>query len=145
LALRARLWATWQDSCSKSLEAPQTADHLQKALITIVYAIANSCELSALFPGFPTNTILDEIDWDVTRFADRVKNTRPRDDGQPAAEDLNLEKYCGNPELGDLDELATLIDKFGRIVVWYLPGIFYYSLIVSPADLYVVLKLILSS
>lgn len=137
---RTRLRSTWEDASSKSLEAPQTVDHLQKALITIAYAIGNSCEPSALLPVFSANTIVDEADWDVTRLADRVKNTRPRGNGEPAVEDLQLERYFSNPELGDLDEPATIVDQFGRIMVWYLPGIFYASLIVSLAVFHIVSK-----
>lgn len=81
--------------------------------------------------GFSANGILDQVDWDVTRFADRVKNTHPRDNGEPALDDLNLTKYFKNPELGDVNEPATLVDRYDRIMVWYLPDIFYPSLIVS--------------
>jgi hypothetical protein len=113
------------------LEAPQTTDYLQMALITIAYAIANPCKPSGLLYDFSANMLLDKVDWDVMRFADRVKNTRPRPDGKPAVEDLKLDKFFRNPELGDLDEPTTIIDKFGRIIVWYLPGILHPSLIVS--------------
>ena len=83
---------------------------------------------------------LDKVDWDIARFSDRVKNTRPRPDGEPALEDLNLAKYFTNPELGDLDEPSTIVDKFGRIIVWYLLGIFFACLIVSPSCLMFVAK-----
>jgi hypothetical protein len=66
------------------------------------------------------------------RFADRVKNTRPRPNGEPAIDDLNLEKFFTNPELGDLNEPATIVDIFGRIMVWYLPDILHPSLLVGP-------------
>ena len=81
------------------------------------------------------NILLDEVDWDATRFADQVKNTRPHPNGEQAVEDLNLEKYFKNPVLGDLDEPATIVDRFARIMVWYLPDVLYPSLIVSPACL----------
>lgn len=126
----------WVDTSSSSLEATHAADHLQKALITIAYAIANSRKSSRLFSGsLLTQFYSDKVDWDVTRFADQVKNTHPRSDGKPALEDLNLAKYFRNPKLGDLDEPGTIVDKFGRIMVWYLPGIFFPSLMVSPARL----------
>jgi hypothetical protein len=97
----------------------------------------------SLFSYLPVSLLthyLDKVDWDIVRFADRVKNTRPRPDGEPALEDLNLAKYFTNPELGDLDEPSTIVDKFGRIIVWYLPGIFFASLIVSSSCPVVVAK-----
>lgn len=129
---RACLRSKWVDASAESLEAPQTTDYLQKALITIAYAIANPCKLSGLSYNFSANILLDEVGWDVVRFADRVKNTRPHPNGEPAIDDLNLQKFFVNPELGDLDEPSTVVDKFGRIMVWYLPGILHRSLIVSP-------------
>jgi hypothetical protein len=127
--------AKWVDVSCKSLQASQTADHLQKALVTIAYAIANPRKPSKLFAGFSANYNLDKVDWDITRYADRVKNTHPRPDGEPAPDDVNLEKYFRNPELGDLDEPATIVDRFDRIMVWYLPGIFFACLMVSPTQL----------
>lgn len=132
---RACLRSTWVDASTKSLEAPQTTDYLQRALITIAYAIANPCKLSGLSYDFSANISLDKVDWDVMRFADRVKNTRPRPNGEPAIDDLNLEKFFTNPELGDLHEPATIVDIFGRIMVWYLPDILHPSLIVGPVHL----------
>lgn len=65
----------------------------------------------------------DQTDWDVTRLADRVKNSR-KFDGDVSIEDASLAKYFNNPELGDLELPATILDRFGRIIVWYLPSIF---------------------
>ena len=133
---RARLRSTWIHASSKSLEAPQTTDYLQHALITIAYAISNSCKhFWVILFTFSANTLSVEVDWDVTRFADRVKNSRPRQDGQPSVEDTNLLKYFRNPELGDLDDPATIVDRFGRIMVWHLPDIFLHPLIVSSTHL----------
>ena len=85
---------------------------------------------------FSANPISDQVDWDVTQFADRVKNTHPQENGKPAVEDLNLDKFFRNSELGDLKEPATIVDRFGHIMVWYLPEIFYPFLIVSPIIFY---------
>src|SRR5260370_4000182 len=74
---------------------------------------------------------LDEVEWDVTRLADRVKNTQPQTNAEVAAEDIKLARFFNNPEFGDLDEPATIVDKFGRIIVWYLSGIFHPSVLVS--------------
>jgi hypothetical protein len=68
--------------------------------------------------------IADQTEWDVTRFADRVKNTRPRTDWDHSAEDERLAKFFVNPNFGDMDEPATILDRHGHIMVWYLPHIF---------------------
>jgi hypothetical protein len=49
---------------------------------------------------------------------------QPRADGDTSTEDANLAKYFKNPQLGDLDEPATILDRHGHIMVWYLPQIF---------------------
>jgi hypothetical protein len=63
-------------------------------------------------------------EWDVTRFADRVKNTRPHADGDGSGEDKRLAKFFTCPEFGDMYEPSTILDRHGRIMVWYLPDIF---------------------
>jgi hypothetical protein len=65
----------------------------------------------------------DQTNWDVTRLADRVKNSR-RVDEDVSAEDMSLAKYFENPELGEFTLPATVLDRHGRIMVWYLPYIF---------------------
>ena len=68
--------------------------------------------------------LTEKTEWDVTRFADRVKNVRPRADGDNSTEDTRLAKFFTNPHFGDVDEPSTILDWHGRIMVWYLPGIF---------------------
>ena len=70
-----------------------------------------------------------QIDLDVTRLADRIKNTRAQE--TDSLEDLNLLKYFQMPELGLLTEPVVIVDKFGKIVVWYLPDILYSQMTVS--------------
>ena len=53
-----------------------------------------------------------------------MKNAYPSPDGDTATEDARLAKYFENPQLGDFDEPATILDRHGRIMVWYLPFIF---------------------
>jgi hypothetical protein len=58
----------------------------------------------------------------VERLADRVKNTRPQEnDANASVEDKRLAKYFKNPQFGEFDEPATVIDRHGRIILWYLP------------------------
>ena len=66
----------------------------------------------------------DKTDWDVARLADRVKNKCPSADGDTSVEDAILAKYFKNPQIGDIDMPATILDRHGRIMVWYLPHLF---------------------
>ena len=52
-----------------------------------------------------------------------MKNSR-KVDGDVSIEDASLAKYFNNPELGDLELPAVILDRFGCIMVWYLPSIF---------------------
>jgi hypothetical protein len=63
------------------------------------------------------------MEWDVMRLADRVKNTRPREDGEPAQDDINITKHFKKSDLGHLHEPTTIIDRHGRIICWHLPDI----------------------
>ncbi len=65
----------------------------------------------------------DQTEWDVTRLADRVKNTRPQDDGEPAQDNINIAKHFKKSHFGDLDEPATIVDREGRIFCWHLPDV----------------------
>ena len=56
-------------------------------------------------------------------MADCVKNTRPRADGDNSAEDVRLAKYFNNPEIGELNEPATVLDRHGHIMLWHLPHV----------------------
>ena len=62
-----------------------------------------------------------QTDWDVERLADRVKNTRPQSGNGPSIEDDRLAKYFENPQFGEFNEPATVLDRHGRIILWYLP------------------------
>jgi hypothetical protein len=68
--------------------------------------------------------VVDKTEWDVARFAERVKNSRARFDGDNSTEDARLAKFFVNPNFGDMDEPCTILDRYGRIITWYLPHIF---------------------
>jgi hypothetical protein len=60
--------------------------------------------------------------WDVTRFADKVKNTKV-DPVKEALEDLALPMYFPQAEFGKLTNPATILDLHGKVMVWALPGV----------------------
>ena len=58
------------------------------------------------------------VNWDSDRYAQAVKNgasksTRP----------CQLEKFYEKARLGVIDKPATIVDKHGKILQWYLPHI----------------------
>jgi hypothetical protein len=63
-----------------------------------------------------------QTEWDVTRFADSVKNTKVDGDKEAKA-DLRLPLYFRQAEFGKLTTPATILDMHGRVMVWALPGV----------------------
>ena len=60
--------------------------------------------------------------WDVTRFADSVKNTKVHED-QQSLQDLRLPLYFEQAVFGKLADPATILDVHGKVMVWALPGV----------------------
>jgi len=80
---------------------PVTSAEFSRVALTVAYALVNPCELicsSCL--NISDQYQPDQTEWDVTRLADRVKNTRPRGDGEPAQDDINITKHFKNHTLG---------------------------------------------
>jgi hypothetical protein len=69
------------------------------------------------------------VDWDVDRYADRVKLSPPNRDGSATSEPERLKKYFSEAVLGKISTPATIVDRHGRILMVYLPNI------LSPARL----------
>jgi hypothetical protein len=59
----------------------------------------------------------------VSRFADRAKITQVKDSEENLDPEEGLSKYFKQAELGDLWEPATILDQYGRVMVWALPGV----------------------
>jgi hypothetical protein len=55
---------------------------------------------------------------------DRVKNTRPGTENGASVEDDRLAKYFENPQFGEFDKPATVLDQHGHVILWHLPLIF---------------------
>jgi hypothetical protein len=64
------------------------------------------------------------VEWDVTRLAERVKNSRVKKDGSESVVDQNLEKHFQQSNFGHLHHPATILDCHGHIMLWHLPGVF---------------------
>jgi hypothetical protein len=63
-----------------------------------------------------------QTEWDVTRFADKVKNTQVHED-QEAEADLRLPIYFRQANFGKLTTPTTILDIHGKVMVWALPGV----------------------
>lgn len=130
--LRARIRADWQQfvNSTNSSDIPVgesvTGSEFHRIALVVALAISNPRQLQhKYFVGCLLITcIADKTEWDITRFADRVKNTRPCTDADNSAEDARLAKFFENPNFGDMDEPCTILDRCGRIMLWYLPHIF---------------------
>ncbi|KAG1747785.1 uncharacterized protein EDB91DRAFT_1245272 [Suillus paluster] len=86
---------------------------IDQATLTIAHAMVN-----------PIN-----VDWDVDRYADRVKLSPPNRDGSATSELERLKKYFSEAVLSKISTPATIVDRHGRILMVYLPNI------LSPARL----------
>ncbi|KAG1893225.1 uncharacterized protein F5891DRAFT_1196677 [Suillus fuscotomentosus] len=80
---------------------------ITRAALTIAHAMVN-----------PIN-----IDWDVDRYADKVKLSPPNLDGLPSAETDRLKKFFPEVVLGKISVPTTVIDRHGKFLVVYLPNI----------------------
>ena len=82
-------------------------------------------------------TYLHEVstDWNVERFAEKVRNSRVNNDGSLSEADMNLHKYFPQAQFGDLSTPTTILDCHGNIQVWYLPGILHPMRLVSDEGL----------
>ena len=47
--------------------------------------------------------------------------------------DANLKKYFGETNFGDLNLLTTILDCFGRVMTWALPGVLHPNRVVSQS------------
>lgn len=61
------------------------------------------------------------MDWDVDRFADTVPSGKFQSDKDIQKYICQLQQRFGIGDLGSFDEPLTVVDKHGRIFVWYLP------------------------
>ncbi|KAI6006655.1 hypothetical protein F5J12DRAFT_782901 [Pisolithus orientalis] len=93
-----------------------TRDHLTKPRVTLP---SKTIHLSLL---------AGVVDWDVDQFVDPL----------PTAKDKFI--YFEHPNIGSLDAPATVLDRHGRLLVWYLPGIIHGARIQLLNELHLSIK-----
>ncbi|KAG1807566.1 hypothetical protein EV424DRAFT_1543856 [Suillus variegatus] len=107
---RLRLWADWQAiivvPTGSTVLANKIAEiELSRVAVTIALAIVSPFQ----------------VDWDVERFADRVKVSHPFRANPEHRK--KLAKYVAISSFGCISEPATFVDQYGKILAWYLPQI----------------------
>jgi hypothetical protein len=65
---------------------------------------------------------IESVPWDVERFAEYIPVTVERH-GKSSASKTRLKKFFHMPKIGDINTPAVIVDKHGRILIWYLPDI----------------------
>ena len=79
------------------------------------------------------------MDWDIERFADKIKSVKMTADyrSKIREEVIRMQNLFQplQPSKHN-DELAIVTDRFGRIIVWHLPGILSDSRVVSQPILF---------
>jgi hypothetical protein len=62
------------------------------------------------------------LPWDCDRFAAKAKDTIENEE-QTSASNISLFQHEEKVDLGLVENPCILIDKHGRILLWYLPGV----------------------
>jgi hypothetical protein len=109
-----------------------TEDEFHHVVMVVIAAILNPCKhIPCSINRFSDSySFAVETDWDVKRYADRVKNSQVNDDGHLSLADMGLSKYFPQANFGDINLPATILDREGRIIAWHLPGIMSQSRVV---------------
>ena len=69
-------------------------------------------------------------DWDFDRFSEAVKIGIRGEMGR-IKQQTSLRARFNMPKMGEIDTPATIVDRHGKIMVWYLPKVFLPGRIVS--------------
>lgn len=97
---------------------------LKLVIYTVACAILNPSMVSICYiVKFLTIRNADQTKWNVTRYADHVKMTDPKDLAKQELEELRIQKFFKKANFGELSEPATILDRHGRIMAWALPNV----------------------
>lgn len=116
---------------------------IKRIVLCIAYALFNTGKMIYLQSLLCSYSHKVEMNWDVTRYEKSVKNMTSRvlSPEQVKAEQAYIRKYFVCPESQDqLNEPALFLDKFGKILLWHLPGILFQKRIVSSEKILITLN-----
>ena len=85
----------------------------------------------------------EKTKWDVCRLEERVRNRQVKKTGKEASEDREeeaepdpgLAAFFEQANFGDLTEPTTILDCFGRVMVWALPEVLHQNRLVCQLNL----------
>jgi hypothetical protein len=92
-----------------------------------MYAIMNPSKYIVTKTSAVTITSADSIntvyvDFDADRLSDSVKSSVEME-GHTSSSNSRLPKYFKLPNLGRIEQPSMIVDRHGKVLVWYLPGI----------------------
>src|SRR5580704_7253237 len=116
------------------LRSLQPGNHSDRITITIAAAILNPSTLFHWYHLTVLTKLPVRLEFDVERLADYIKNTVQKEGAKTSKSNLDLPKYFKMPNLGEVVDPATVIDRHGRILLWYLPDIIIERLVIVMID-----------
>jgi hypothetical protein len=104
--------------------------HESKIQMIVVLALLNPGESDLDIRKYCSEKkiFIVQIKFDVERFSDMAKVSTDFN-WETSTSDESLKKYFEDTSVGHLEDPAILVDKFGRILLWYLPGILSHCLV----------------
>ena len=98
----------------------------QRVALTVAYATVNPSKKWYLQLNLISNLFPVQVDWDIERYMDKIMTiTMGRNYESRIKNELaRLKNLFQMPDSSEhIDEPATIVDKFGRILLWHLPDI----------------------
>jgi hypothetical protein len=91
------------------------------------------------------NDTTGKTKWNVCRLEERVRNRQVKKAGKEASEeqeseaepDLGLADFFEQANFSDLTEPTTILDCFGRVMVWALPDVLHQNRLVCQLNLHI--------
>lgn len=104
--------------------------HESKIQMIVALALLNPGESSLNIRKYYSSELIFivQINFDVERFSDMSKVSTDFN-WETSSSDESLKKYFADTSIGHLEDPAVMLDKFGRILLWYLPGILNHCLV----------------
>ncbi|KIJ10451.1 hypothetical protein PAXINDRAFT_16536 [Paxillus involutus ATCC 200175] len=103
------LWPKWTSVPDLCLEATASELEWRRAADTIAFAVLNHIY----------------VNWDVDRYSEKAKCSPVKVDNE--ARQAKLGKFFELKDVGKMEEPCTIVDRHGRILLWYLPKLMYPS------------------
>ena len=112
------------------------SDELRRVALTVAHAIMNPSELVPYLPPLVSQTFVVQTSWDIEHFANSMKQinmvSKYGTSNHMENELARHSKFFEQPQdLRGQEDPCILLNKHGRIGLWYLPGILSPSRVVS--------------